>query len=197
MQGFMHPALAFGAFLAVVPLIIHLLNRRRHKPLAWGAMRFVEAAYKRTHRRMQMENLLLLLLRMAAVAALALAVARPFVGRGALGSLTESSRDLVLMIDGSASTGYRADIETTFDRIVRRAQVIVDSLNADRDRVHLLLLGSEPRLLSWPSPDQAKSILTTLQTPLDEALNLDLAFAELVPGRRNQVRYARVLRATG
>ncbi len=180
MQGFMHPALAFGALLAVVPLIIHLLNRRRHKPLAWGAMRFVEAAYKRTHRRMQMENLLLLLLRMAAVAALAFAVARPFVGRGALGALTEASRDMVLMIDGSASTGYRADIETTFDRIVRRAEAVIDSLDEGRgDRVHLWLLGAEPRLLSWPSPTKAKSVLSTLESPLDEPLNLDRAFGEL------------------
>lgn len=180
MQGFVHPALAFGALLAVVPLIIHLLNRRRHKPLAWGAMRFVEAAYKRTHRRMQMENLLLLLLRMGAVAALAFAIARPFAGRGALGALTEASRDMVLMIDGSASTGYRADIETTFDRIVRRAEAVVDSLDEGRgDRVHLMLLGAEPRMLSWPAPSQAKSVLTTLQSPLDEPLNLDRAFGEL------------------
>ncbi len=180
MQGFVNPALAFGALLAVVPLIIHLLNRRRHKPLAWGAMRFVEAAYKRTHRRMQMENLLLLLLRMAAVAALAFAVARPFVGRGALGALTEASRDIVLMVDGSASTGYRADIETTFDRIVRRAEAVVDSLDEGRgDRVHLWLLGEEPRLLSWPSPAKAMSVLSTLESPLDEPLNLDRAFGEL------------------
>ncbi|MFT4647020.1 MAG: hypothetical protein ACI9X4_000226 [Glaciecola sp.] len=180
MQGFVNPALAFGALLAIVPLIIHLLNRRRHKPLAWGAMRFVEAAYKRTHRRMQMENILLLLLRMGAVAALAFAVARPFANRGALGSLTEASRDLVLMIDGSASTGYRADIETTFDRIVRRAEAVVDSLDEGRgDRVHLMLLGTEPRMLSWPSPSQAKSVLTTLQAPLDEPLNLDRAFGEI------------------
>ncbi|MCA9002729.1 MAG: BatA domain-containing protein, partial [Planctomycetes bacterium] len=132
MQGFVNPTLALGALLALVPLIIHLLNRRRHRPMAWGAMRFVEAAFKRTRRRMRMENLLLLLLRMAAVAALALAIARPFAGRGALGSLTEASRDLVLLLDGSASTGYRADIETTFDRIVRRAEAIVDRLDEGR-----------------------------------------------------------------
>ena len=44
-QGFVHPALAFGALLAGVPLIIHLLNRQRHKPVPWAAMRFVLAAY--------------------------------------------------------------------------------------------------------------------------------------------------------
>ena len=57
-EGFVHPALAFGAFLAAVPLLIHLLNRQRHKPMQWAAMRFVIAAYKRTRRRAQIENLL-------------------------------------------------------------------------------------------------------------------------------------------
>ena len=61
-QGFVHPAAGgFGALLAAVPLIIHLLNRQRHKPLEWAAMRFVLAAYKKTRRRAQLENLLLLL----------------------------------------------------------------------------------------------------------------------------------------
>ena len=59
-EGFVHPALAGLAALAVVPLIIHLLNRQRHQPLEWAAMRFVYAAYKRTRRRAQLENLLLL-----------------------------------------------------------------------------------------------------------------------------------------
>ena len=69
-QGFVHPLLLWGMALCSIPLLIHLLNRRRHKPLPWAAMKFVLAAYKRTRRRVQMENLLLLLLRMAAVAAL-------------------------------------------------------------------------------------------------------------------------------
>ena len=61
-EGFVHPALAFGALLAAVPLVIHLLNRQRHKPMQWAAMRFVLAAYKKTRRQVQLENLLLLLL---------------------------------------------------------------------------------------------------------------------------------------
>ena len=58
-EGFLHPALAWGAALAAVPLLIHLLNRQRHRPQPWAAMRFVLAAYRRTRRRAQLENLLL------------------------------------------------------------------------------------------------------------------------------------------
>ena len=80
LSGFANPALLWGTALASVPLLIHLLNRQRYKPMPWAAMRFVLAAYRRTRRRVELENLLLLLLRMAAVALLALAVARPFSG---------------------------------------------------------------------------------------------------------------------
>ena len=67
-DGFVHPGLVIGAALAAVPLLIHLLNRQRFKPLSWAAMRFVEAAWRKTRRRARLENLLLLLLRMAAIA---------------------------------------------------------------------------------------------------------------------------------
>ena len=58
-EGFLHPALLWGTALAAVPLIIHILNRRRHRPLVWGAMRFVLAAHKRTRRRVQLEKKIL------------------------------------------------------------------------------------------------------------------------------------------
>ena len=106
--GFVNAGLLAGLSLASVPLIIHLLNRQRHKPMPWAAMRFVQAAWKKTRRRVQLENLILLLLRMAAMALLALAVARPFTGaKSPFAGLTESRRDLVLLVDGSASMGWR------------------------------------------------------------------------------------------
>ena len=129
-EGFVNPGLVIGTSLAAVPLLIHLLNRQRHRPLAWGAMRFVIAAYRKTRRRVQLENLLLLLLRMGVVALLALCVARPFVGSdGALGPLTEARQDVVLVVDASASMGYREDVETVFERSLRRATAFLEELD--------------------------------------------------------------------
>lgn len=180
-EGFVHPAFAGLTALAAVPLIIHLLNRQRHRPVRWAAMRFVLAAYKKTRRRVQLENLLLLLLRMAAVALLALAIARPFAaGDGALGKLTEARRDLILVLDGSASTGYTQGIETVFERIVKRATELVEEFAGDgANRVYLILAGDRPRLLSWPSPEKASSVLATLSAPLDEGLDLAAALGEV------------------
>jgi hypothetical protein len=172
--GWIHPWLALGALAAVVPLLIHLLNRQRHRPVQWGAMRFVLAAYERTRRRTRFENLLLLLLRMAAVALLALTLARPFAGeQSPLAPLTESRRDLVLILDASASTGLRLDSGTVFDGIVARARDLVDDLDGGRgDQVRVVLADERPRLLSWRSPSEAAAVLATLGRPSDGAMDL-------------------------
>lgn len=181
-DGFVNPALLAGTLLALVPLAIHLLNRQRYKPMPWAAMRFVLAAYRKTRRRAQLENLILLLLRMAAVALLALAIARPFVGdQSPLAALAQSRRDLALVIDASASTGYRADMKSSFERIVERAREIVLELDAARDdRVRVIVASARPRLVAWRRPDEALSVLGTLQTPSDESLDLAAALGEVV-----------------
>lgn len=180
--GFVNPALAWGALFASVPLIIHLLNRRRHRPLEWAAMRFVQEAVRKTRRRAQLENLLLLLLRMAAVGLLAFAVARPFTsGTSGLATLTESRRDLVVVLDVSASTGYRESVDSVHERIVERASELIGSLEGTRgDRVRLVQAGGVATLLGGRSPEEATALLATLTRPLDEDLDLAAALAEVV-----------------
>src|SRR6266705_3208362 len=64
-----------GVAAVSVPVIIHLLNRRRYKIVTWAAMRFLLNAQKQNTRRMRIEQLLLLLCRMALVALIVLAMA--------------------------------------------------------------------------------------------------------------------------
>jgi hypothetical protein len=179
--GYLHPALLWGLALAAVPLVIHLLNRRRHRPLEWGAMRFVQAAYRRTRRRVQLENWLLLLLRMAAIAALALCVARPFLGsESPLATLTEQRRDVVLVLDGSASTGYR-DVKSVHEGLLERARALLSQLDGTRgDRARLYFAGRSLLRLATHAPEDALAALSTLDGPLDEPLALDALLAELL-----------------
>lgn len=181
-EGLVNPALAAGAALAAVPLIIHLLNRRRHVPLDWAAMRFARLAWKKIRRRTRFENLLLLVLRMLAIAFLALALARPFVtGGGSLSSLTENHRDLVLLIDGSASMDYRLSLTRVWDETVERARELIEELDGSSgDRVHLYLCGETARLLSDRTPEDALALLATLENPLAERFNLQVALQRAI-----------------
>ena len=67
-----------GLIAATGPILIHLLNRRRFRVVEWAAMDFLRDAMQRNRRMLQLRDLLLLLLRVAAIALIGLALARPY-----------------------------------------------------------------------------------------------------------------------
>ena len=71
--------LGLGGLAVLSPIVIHLLNKRRFKIVNWAAMDFLFEAEKKNRRRVQIENLLLLLLRCLAMLLIGLLLARPFL----------------------------------------------------------------------------------------------------------------------
>jgi len=59
--------LGVAAGAAFIPIIIHLLNRRRFRIVTWAAMKFLLAAQKQNTRRMRLEQLILLAVRVLLV----------------------------------------------------------------------------------------------------------------------------------
>ena len=74
---FLQPAFLFGALAAAVPVIIHLIYRRRALVHRFPAVRFLLLADKRTARKFRLSQWLLLALRMLAICLLAFSLARP------------------------------------------------------------------------------------------------------------------------
>src|SRR3982751_5207314 len=77
MFQFLSPLLIAGTLLGLIPIIIHLLNRRRFRRVEWAPMRHLKMTIRRNRRRIQLEELLLLLLRIALPVLLFLFLARP------------------------------------------------------------------------------------------------------------------------
>src|SRR6267143_1718013 len=73
--GMMFTTLLAGGAAVGVPVIIHLLNRKRFKIVTWAAMRFLLNAQKQNTKRMRVEQLLLLATRMLLIALIVLAMA--------------------------------------------------------------------------------------------------------------------------
>src|SRR3989442_9715777 len=65
--------------LVAIPIIIHLLQRRRFRVVRWGAMEFLRLSQRNRSRRLMIEQLLLLLIRCLIIALVVLAVCRPVV----------------------------------------------------------------------------------------------------------------------
>lgn len=90
-----------GGLLISAPIIIHLINRIRYKRVEWAAMEFLLEAMKRNKRKLILEQLLLLLLRIFLVLLTGFLVAR-FVGE-TLGRGAGSSGFHYLLLDDSLS----------------------------------------------------------------------------------------------
>jgi hypothetical protein len=134
------PALAVaGLALIAIPLLIHLLNRRRFKTVEWAAMRFVMAAMRRNRRRMRFESWLLLALRCAVLALAGLALARPVgcaPGAAWASTVTADTGLHVFVLDTSGSTRQAVDDDTTaHDLINDAATALIEQVGRGGGRV--------------------------------------------------------------
>src|SRR4051794_41852004 len=74
--GLVNVWMLLGLCGLAIPPLIHLLNRRRYQVVDWGAMQFLEVS-QTTRRRLLIDELLLMLVRMAILAVVVLALAGP------------------------------------------------------------------------------------------------------------------------
>ncbi len=118
-----------GAVAAAGPVIIHLLNRRRFRTVPWAAMDFLREAMKRNRRILQIRDILLLILRTAAVLLFGLALARPyFASSGSTQINPGQPLHAILLVDNSMSMGYRQGSESLLDEAKTRGHELIKIL---------------------------------------------------------------------
>ncbi|GAC1463385.1 MAG: hypothetical protein NVSMB9_00830 [Isosphaeraceae bacterium] len=155
--GFANPALIYGVTAATIPVVIHLLNRRRFRQVPWAAMRFLMAAVKKNSRRIRIEQLLLLAVRTLVILLMVMAMAKPFLDSlGAVPIIAGRRTHRVLVLDGSLSMGYRSEEGTRFDRAkALAAQLVRDARRGDA--ISLILMGNPSKVvIGAPSPNQGE-----------------------------------------
>ena len=130
MLTLLSPLLIWGTLLGAIPIIIHLLNRRRFRRVEWAPMYYLRLTIQRNRRRIQFEQLLLLLLRIALIVLLFCYLARPLLNPTGLetwlGSGGRTSQ--VVLIDDSLSMGYTDGDSTAFARAKEAAAGLLASV---------------------------------------------------------------------
>lgn len=127
-MGFLNPLLLTGLAAVSVPILIHLLNRRRFQKVPWAAMRFLRLSVEKNQRRMRIEDLILLALRCLLVALLAVALARPAFRSNAPDAFGQSKVTAVLLLDNSQSMAVSDGALTRFDKARQAAAQALDSM---------------------------------------------------------------------
>lgn len=180
-MNFLNPWLLIGGLGIAVPIIIHLLNRFRRRRMDWAAMDLLRRAIVMRSRQIQIEDLILLLLRCLAVLLIALSMARPTItASGAKWFGGEEQVAAVIAIDGSYSMDYRPGANSRFERAIQSVREIQKTLNPG-DPVSLVILGDEPRILLRNMAYDPRRFEKALEeaAPLPERLNLELCLEHL------------------
>lgn len=138
--GFLNSGLLWGLLLASIPVIIHLLFRRRFRKIEWAPMKYLKLTVQRNRRRIRLEQLLLLLVRIAMILLLFFLVARPVMhAQGLAGWLGGGSRtSQIVVLDDSLSMGRMEQGRSAFARAQDLAIELVRAI-ATKDRLTLVV----------------------------------------------------------
>lgn len=162
---FANPALIGGAMAGSIPIIIHLLNKQRFKKIIWGAMHWLWASYKKSQRRLQIEQLILLLIRILVLVLLAFALARPALQEG-MGLLTgRASVHRVIVLDNSYSMGQLVGGKPLFNKAKDLAVELAEKMTLS-DEIDVLLSNSSSDDLIATSTATRQDVLNQIKAAM-------------------------------
>jgi hypothetical protein len=182
-MSFVHAIpLAVVIGLPLIPVALHLFARQRVWTVELPTFRFLLDAYVRQRRRTRFHELLIAALRVLCVLGLVALVARPVADRESTILPGGDGRDVVLLIDCSASMGARADGRSSLERAKATAAARV----TPDDRVTLVRVTSRPEVIlrdSRATNSELRVHLDQLETAASPA-NLRAALAAVFSGDR-------------
>lgn len=162
-MSFGAPWVLAGLPLVAVPIIIHLLQRRRYQRVEFAAMEFLRRAMKRMRRRVLLEDILLLALRTLAVLCAVLALAQPGAER-APEWLARSVHTEILVLDASLSMNHRSAGQSSWERGIGLAERMLSESDGSRGaRAAVVRAGLRAERLAAGDPAAARLALQQME----------------------------------
>ncbi|MDA1274056.1 MAG: BatA domain-containing protein [Verrucomicrobia bacterium] len=188
---FLQPFVLLGLPLVLLPVLIHLINRMRHRPQPWAAMQFLLTASRSSVNQQKLRQFLILLFRVLALCALILFLSRPLAG-GWVGWVFASAPDAILiLLDRSASMEERIPGGTATKR-EQAIRLLADAAEKFSGRSHLVVIENalgEPQEIArgenlkelslTAATDTAADLPAMFQTALDWLIENRAGTAEL------------------
>jgi hypothetical protein len=129
-MNFLLPTLLAGLIGTSIPILVHLLFRRRSRRVKWAAMQFFGEAAGPERRLSRWKLWLLMACRVGAIAAVAVALSRPRVIARAVPTLwlAPTPANIAIVIDHSVASTRIADGQSGFERSLDIADEILGQL---------------------------------------------------------------------
>ncbi len=158
-MSFLSPWFLWGALAVAGPVLFHLIRRSARERMPFSSLMFLAPTPPRTVRRRKIEHLLLLLLRCLCLLLLAAGFARPFFPKDNSLPVPAAGRQLILLLDTSASMRRQG--------LWDKARAVADrylAKSSPADAVAVMTFDRQPRTLlgfsEWSSsaPDQRPAL---------------------------------------
>lgn len=186
-----------GAVMMFGPALIHLLNRNRYRTVEWAAMDFLLEAMQSNRRLLRIRDLLLMLLRAAALLLFGLALARPYFASSTDTSATVGTSrppHAILVIDNSLSSSLGSISGSVLEQSKEQARQFVETLPSNSKISILPLSGGQSHRLSDPFSSHIDAVdaidkvaATHAAGELTHALNQARSLAEETPSHAPHV----------
>ncbi|MCC6816113.1 MAG: BatA domain-containing protein [Saprospiraceae bacterium] len=145
---FSYPGILWALGLLAIPIIIHLFYFKRYKQVYFTNVRFLKELVEETSHKNKLKNLLILISRILALAALILAFAQPFFKDLKAGSAHHKA--ISIFVDNSWSMNSSSSDGSLFIRAKRSAFDIIQAYS-DYDRFQIIsheMSGKQSHLFS-------------------------------------------------
>ena len=160
---FATPLFLLAALAGGIPFVLHMIHKRRAPQIYFSTLRFLRISAERTARRRRIQDLLLMLLRMAVVVLLACALSRPILSEVSL-SLGSSHLAAVIIMDNSQSMAMKHEGGTRYEI---GKKLVADMLRGTGDVPGLQDGDAAAIVLTNPPPGrQAEQLYRDLEVPL-------------------------------
>lgn len=154
---FLFPAFLFALAALAIPVIIHLFHFRRFKKVYFTNVRFLKEVKEETSARSRLRNLLVLLMRLLAVAFLVFAFAQPFLPQEDA-EVQQGNKAVSLFIDNSFSMQALSQDVPLVEKAKQRAREVVKAY-APTDEFQILTNDFEGRHQRMVSQEDALALI--------------------------------------
>ncbi|MAS95427.1 MAG: hypothetical protein CMO55_19685 [Verrucomicrobiales bacterium] len=162
---FLNSNLLWLLALAAVPVLLHLFARTKPPTYQFSSVEFLRRIVKKTMRFKKPQDILLLILRTIAVLALIGMFLRPLLFTQEKLSGLFQQKNLVAIVDASASMAYVEGAQTRFATACAETSELLSGLSS-RDRANVIWLKAEPESVF---PDELGENLSYLKDQLRRA----------------------------
>ncbi|RMF59711.1 MAG: hypothetical protein D6748_05790 [Calditrichaeota bacterium] len=181
--SFLNPAILYALVGAAIPLLIHLLNRRKVKRISFSTIHFLKRLEKKQMRNLRIRQLILLILRTLIIVLLVIAFAGPTLRKGEGGIISERGPiEAIIILDNSLSLN-ESQLSGSLLEQLRQAFIQLEDVFQSGDRITILQSSVPLQYLVKEEPFQATLWERVLQKIQPNYLNSDIDLALLSAGQ--------------